>query len=68
MKKVIYPGLVGEMARCGETQEDLSKLLGLRRETISRKISGRFEWTISEIDILCDHYKKDYYQLFKDEK
>ena len=68
MKKVIYPGLVAEMAKRGETQEVLSKLLGLRRETISRKFSGKFEWTISEIDKICEYYQKDYYELFKNEK
>lgn len=65
MKKVIYPGLVAEMAKRGETQEVLSKLLGLRRESISRRMTGKLEWSISEIEKICEYYKKDYYELFK---
>lgn len=68
MKKINFPGLVGEMARRGETNEMLANLLGVRRETISKKMSGKTEWTIGEIDKICEHYGKDYYQLFKDEK
>ena len=68
MKKVIYPGLVAEMAKRGETQEVLSKLLGLRRESISRRMTGKLEWSISEIEKICEYYKKDYYELFKEEK
>ena len=68
MKKVIYPGLVAEMAKRGETQEVLSKLLGLRRESISRRMTGKLEWSISEIEKICEYYEKDYYELFKKEK
>ena len=67
MKKIIYPGLVGEMAKRGDTQEVLAKLLGLPRESISRRLSGKIEWSISEIDKICEHYGKDYYELFKKE-
>ena len=67
MKKIIYPGLVGEMAKKGDTQEVLAKLLGLPRESISRRLSGKIEWSISEIDKICEHYGKDYYELFKKE-
>lgn len=68
MKKVKYPGLVAEMAKRGETQEVLAKLLGLPRESISRRLSGKIEWSISEVDKICEYYKKDYYELFKEEK
>lgn len=65
MKKVLYPNLVGEMAKCGDTQEVLAKLLNLPRGSISRRLSGETEWSISEIDKICNHYGKDYYELFK---
>lgn len=65
MKKVIYPELASEMARNGETQTELSKLLEISNGTTSNKLSGRTEWTISEIDKICEHYGKDYYELFK---
>lgn len=65
MKKVKYPGLVGEMAKRGDTQKTLSKLLDIPLASISRRLSGEIEWSISEIDKICEHYKKDYYELFK---
>jgi transcriptional regulator with XRE-family HTH domain len=65
MKKIKYPELVGEMAKRGDTQESLAKLLGIPHSSISRRLSGEIEWSISEIDKLCEFYGKDYYELFK---
>lgn len=66
MKRVVkFPNLVAEMARNGETQKDLAKLLKTTRSTMSRKMNGKTEWTISDVEIICEHYKKDYYELFK---
>lgn len=66
MKKIVkFPNLVAEMARNGETQKDLAALLKTNKSTMSRKLNGKTEWTIGDIDIICEHYKKDYYQLFK---
>jgi DNA-binding XRE family transcriptional regulator len=67
VRKPIYPGLVAEMRRNGETQEDLSKVLGISRTQTSLKLLGRYEWTIGEIEAICNHYKKNYYELFKGE-
>ena len=66
-KKPNYPVLVAEMKKHKETQETLGKLLGVNRMTICLKLMGKYDWTISEIDALCEHYKKDYYELFKGE-
>ena len=66
-KKPNYPVLVTEMKKHKETQEALGKLLGVNRMTIGLKLMGKYDWTISEIDALCEHYKKDYYELFKGE-
>lgn len=65
MKKPKYPELLGEMARRGDTQKTLGKLLGINCSSISRRLSGEKEWSISEIDKICEYYKKDYYELFK---
>ena len=65
MKKVVYPGLAGEMARRGDTQIVLAKLLKLTPGAISKRLSGKIEWSIGEIEKICDYYKKDYYELFK---
>lgn len=68
MKVIKYPNLVGEMAKHGDTQKSLGKLLNITNGSVCKKLSGEREWTISEIDLICEHYKKDYYELFKGEK
>ena len=65
LKDIKYPNLLLEIKRCGETQDDISKLLNLSRTTVNFKLSGRSEWTISEVEKICEHYDKNYYELFK---
>lgn len=65
MEKILYPELLGEMAKHGDTQKSLAKLLGITYASVSRRLSGKSEWSISEIDILCEYYDKNYYELFK---
>lgn len=65
MKKVKYPELAGEMAKHGDTQKSIAKLLDLSIPSFSRRLSGEVDWSIGEIETLCKHYKKDYYELFK---
>ena len=64
-KKPKYPNLLAEMAKNGDTQTSLGKVIGLSKVTMCLKLAGKTEWTISEIDKICEHYKKDYYELFK---
>ena len=65
LKEIKYPNLLLEIKRQGETQDDLGKLLGIARTTVNFKLSGKSEWTIDEIDKICNHYNKDFYELFK---
>ena len=65
MKKILYPELVGEMAKHGDTQKTLAALLGITYSSVCRRLSGKALWTIDEIDKICKYYDKDYYQLFK---
>ncbi len=65
MKNPKYPNLVAEMARRGDTQITLGKLLGLTNNSVHRKMTGKSQWTINEIEILCEYFNKDYDELFK---
>lgn len=65
MKNLLYPELIGEMAKHGDTQRSIAKLLGLSHLTVCRRFAGKSEWTINEVDILCKRYQKNYYELFK---
>ena len=67
MKKIVYPGLIGEMAKRGDTQTTISNLLGITVSNISKRFSGKKDWSISEIEKICDFYNKDYYELFSKE-
>jgi hypothetical protein len=63
-KAVMYPNLVAEMAKRGETYGTLAELLQTSISAVGRRINGTVEWTKSEIDTLCDHYNKSYTDLF----
>ena len=65
MKTVIYPDLVGEMAKHGETQKFLAKELGLTNTALSRRLAGKKDFSITEIEKICEHYGKTYYELFR---
>lgn len=65
MKKVLYPELIGEMAKHGDTQKSIGKLLGITYASVSRRLTGKSEWSILEVEKLCNYYNKDYYELFK---
>lgn len=65
MKRILFPGLVGEMAKKGDTQEKLGKIIGINRVSIINKLSGRTEWTFNEIEAICKRYDKDFNELFK---
>ena len=63
--EVKYPGLVSEMAKRGDTLKNLAELLNVSEASISRRLAGKIDWSIGEIEDICNHYQKDYYQLFK---
>lgn len=65
MKVIKYPNLAGEMGKHGDSQKTLAELLGITNASVSRRLAGISEWSISEIEKLCEHYNKDYYELFK---
>ena len=43
----------------------LANILGIQPYSVYRKIKGRNDWTISEVETLCEHFNKNYYELFK---
>lgn len=66
MAKVpLYPNLLAEMARNGETTKTIGKVLHIDRSQVYRKLYGQAKWTLGDIEVLCDYFKKDFYELFK---
>ena len=66
-KKVKFPEIQNEMDKRGETRKDLARILQLDESQITRKLNGKVQWTFSDIEVLCLHYCKDFYELFRKE-
>lgn len=67
-KFVLFPEIAAEMARRGETHEDLAKLLELDRTQVTRKLKGEIEWSIGDIEVMVLHYDSDFHTLFRRNK
>ena len=65
-RKTVFPDLAAEMRRNGETQSDLSNLLGFNSNSpISQRMTGKTEFTLNEVECICSHYGKPCEILFK---
>lgn len=64
-KYVMYPNLAAEMARKGESTDDLGKMLGIDKSQAYRKLHGQSKWTLGDCEILYEHYKVDIHKLFE---
>lgn len=62
---IIYPNLEFEKMKNGDTIEKLSKVVKCSIPTTYRRLKGQSDWTISDIEALCEYYKKTYDYLFK---
>lgn len=65
MKNLLFPELIGEMAKRGENQTTLAELLGITPGSINNKMAGRTQWTISEMALISNHYNRSTEELFK---
>lgn len=64
MIKYKYSKLTEEMKNSKATQKYLSEILGITDVSFRKKLAGKTDWTIGEIETLCDYFKRDYYELF----
>ena len=46
--------LRGKIVEAGMTQGKLAKAIGISQNTLTRKLTGRRDFTIGEIDRICD--------------
>ena len=65
MRNTIFPEIVNQMKIRNEKVKDLATLLGIANSQATRRLSGKVEWTIGDIEILCKHYNTNFYELFK---
>ena len=66
-QRSVYLNLLKEMTRNGEKKQDICNLLNISYLTLQKKLAGITQWTIGDIETLCKHYKRDYYELFEKE-
>lgn len=66
VRKIEYPVLKATMKEHKDTIETLSKLLNISDMSVWRRLSGNYEWTISEIRVLCQHYGMVFEELFRE--
>ena len=66
-KQYKYSYLLKVMKEKNEKKYDLLKLLNTSYFTLERKLDGISQWTIGDIETLCEHYNKNYYELFEKE-
>ena len=65
VKESKYPKLVSVMRENKITYVKLANILGIQPYSVYRKVKGRTDWTISEVETLCEFLNKNYYELFK---
>lgn len=61
----VFPNLAAEMARNNHTQGDIAAMLGYSQSAVSVRMAGKIEWSMKEINTLCNQYGKDYEYLFE---
>lgn len=64
-KDIKYPGLVGELAKRNISQKTLANIIGVGTTAMSFKMTGKNDFTISEVEKICEYFNKNYYELFK---
>lgn len=63
--EIKYPNITYEMKKHKHTRKAIAEVLGITTMSLYRKLTGRNDWTIGEVDKLCEYYKKNFYELFK---
>ncbi len=65
MRKVTFPELAGEMAKHGDTRTSLAEVLGTTYGRVRRRLEGKTDWSLSEINKICERYGRTCEELFK---
>ena len=68
MNNTIYPEVVNQMKLHNQNLHDVAELLSIPNiSQVSRRLSGKVQWTIGEVEILCRYYNLDFWELFRKE-
>ena len=68
MNNTKYPEIVKQMKLHKQNLHDVAVLLEIPNiSQVSRRLSGKVEWTLGEVEILCKYYNIDFWELFRKE-
>jgi transcriptional regulator with XRE-family HTH domain len=62
--RYVFPNIVAEMARKGDTLQTLSAKLGMSYQTLSARLTGKRSFELPEIYKLMQLYDEDFETLF----
>jgi len=64
-ENALFPEVVKEMKKKGESQTDLAKILGLDVSQVCRKLKGEIAWTFGDAMVMTKHYRRGLWSLFR---
>lgn len=62
----MYPNLNAEMARRDISQQKMAEILGMTLATFNNKLSGKVDFKLSEINIICKFFGCTFEYLFEE--
>ena len=68
MRNTKFPEIVNQMNIRNQKLGDVAKILDLDFTLISKKLSGKAEWTYKDIKTLCKYYNMKFEKLFREEE
>ena len=60
-----FSGLRAQMAKYGHNQSDLAKVFNKSIGYINSRLNGRVDWSLTDINTLCELYNVSFEELFK---
>lgn len=66
MKNTQFPEIVNQMTKHNQKLKDMVEILGFKEKSqVCRRLAGKIEWTIGEVETLCNYYNMDFEDLFR---
>lgn len=64
--KVVHLKLASKMTSCGMSQKDLAAEMHMTKSALNRRMTGKVEWYVSEVKLLCKIFDCKFEDIFGD--
>lgn len=64
--KVVHLKLAQKMTSCGMSQKDLAAQMYMTKSALNRRMTGRVDWGVTEVKLLCKIFDSTFEELFGD--